>query len=112
MKREKIGRKIGALALTGIIASATILPCTVNASELVKEDNIKVIGSESSEHKVKKKGRKMKVDVQSSGDTIVKAEKKAKYENLTDEEKEVLKAERKMKKQSKSRKSDKNVTSE
>ena len=98
MKKEKLGRKLGTLVLTGIIASSAILPCTVNATELIKEDGSKVARSEFSAKKGKKQGGKAKSSEQSSGDTLKMAEKKEKYENLTDEEKEAIKAEREAKK--------------
>lgn len=98
MNKEKLGKRLGALALTGIIASVTLLPCTVNATEVIKNDNTKMISSKSAVKKGKKQGKKMSVREQTSGDTIKKEERKAKFENLTDEEKEALKAEREAKK--------------
>ena len=37
MKKDSLKKKIGILALTGIVASFTILPCVVKASEILEE---------------------------------------------------------------------------
>ena len=98
MNKEKLGKRLGTLALTGIIASATLLPCTVNAAELIESDNTKMISSEAVIKKGKKQGKKMRAKEQTSGDTIKKEERKTKFKNLTDEEKETLTAKREAKK--------------
>jgi len=94
MKNEKIVRKLGAIALTGIISSTTMLPCVVNASETVKEDNTQVVSSESVAKNGKAKRKIKKQAVKNSGDTV----KKEKLENLADEEKEALKVKKEKKK--------------
>ena len=98
MKKDSIKKKLGILAIVSVITSMTIIPCFANAVETVEQGEKVVISEEVSSNKKRKSKRTFSKGLV-SGDAITKKERKAKYENLTDEEKEALKAERKAKKE-------------
>ena len=86
LKKAKTTTMIGIIVATALVILMASFPNVVNASQEVKNEETSAVSTESKTTKKERKGKKGC------------AEKKAKYESLTDEEKEALKAERKAKK--------------
>ena len=86
MKKAKTATMIGIIVATALVILMASFLNTVNASQEVNNEETSAV---SIENKIAKKERKGKKD---------SSEKKAKFENLTDEEKEALKAEKEAKK--------------
>ena len=85
LKKVKTVTMIGIIVATALVILMASFPNVVNASGEVNNEGTSAI---STENKITKKERKCKKG---------SSEKKTKFENLTDEEKEALKAERKAK---------------
>ena len=85
LKKAKTATMIGIIVATVLVILSASFPNVVNASEEVNNEKTSAISTENKTTKKERKGKKGS------------SEKKAKFENLTDEEKEAKKAERKAK---------------
>ena len=100
MKKANIITKIGIFVITALVVLIVSFPYVVNAAVEAKNEEISVVTTENKASKKKeRKNRK------------ITSENKAKYENLSDEKKEALKAERKAKREEKKAKFE-NLTDE
>ena len=86
MKKVRTATMIGIIVATALVILIAGFTNVVNASQEVNNEETSVVSTENKTTKKERKGKKGS------------SEKKAKYESLTDEEKEALKAEREAKK--------------
>ena len=86
MKKAKTATMIGIIVATALVILMASFPNVVNATEEVNNEETSAISTENKTTKKERKGKRGS------------SEKKAKFEDLTDEEKEALKAEREAKK--------------
>ena len=95
MKRAGTITKIGIFVIMALVVLIASFPHIVNATDSSQNQSTSAI---STENKTPKKERKAKFENMTDEEKqALKAERKAKFENMTDEEKEALKAERKAK---------------
>ena len=86
MKKVRTATMIGIIVATALVILIAGFTNVVNASQEVNNEETSVVSTENKTTKKERKGKKGS------------SEKKAKYESLTDEEKEALKAEKEAKK--------------
>ena len=86
LKKAKTAAMIGIIVATALVILMARFPNVVNATEEANNEETSVVSTESKTTKKERKGKKGS------------SEMKAKFENMTDEEKEALKAEREAKK--------------
>ena len=86
LKKVRTATMIGIIVATALVILIAGFTNVVNASQEVNNEETSVVSTENKTTKKERKGKKGS------------SEKKAKYESLTDEEKEALKAEREAKK--------------
>lgn len=85
LKKAKLTTMIGIIVVTALVILIAGFSNVVNASGELKNEETSAVSTENKTTKKERKGKKGS------------SEKKTKFENLTDEEKEALKAERKAK---------------
>ena len=97
--KSKIITKVGIFVIIALAVLVSFIPNKVNAAQTSENDGTEVVEkNDSSSKKVKKSKSENLTDDEKEA---LKAERRAKYENMTDEEKEALKNKKPEKKERK-----------
>lgn len=104
LKKAKTAIMIGIIVATALVILMASFPNVVNATEEVNNEETSAVSTENKTAKKERKGKRSSSEKKAKFENLtdeekeaINAERKAKYENMTDEEKEAKKAERKAK---------------
>ena len=118
LKKAKTATMRGIIVATALVILMASFPNVVNATEEVNNEETSAVSTENKIAKKERKGKRSSSEKKAKFENLtdeekeaINAERKAKYENMTDEEKEALKAKRETKKAEKKTKYE-NLTDE
>ena len=105
LKKAKTATMIGIIVVTALVILMASFPNVVNATEEVNNEETSAVSTENKTAKRERKGKRSSSEKKAKFENltdeekeVINVERKAKYENMTDEEKEALKTKREAKK--------------